>query len=79
MPTGMLFWPTTEEGKAPLGISPSSTFDRPAHHGRVSTFLTLFRIYTPPDSARGAGHLPVPVRAPTDSFPSPQCKPSTDF
>ena len=27
MPTGMLFWPTTEEGKAPLGLSPSSTLE----------------------------------------------------
>ena len=35
MPTGMLFWQTTEEGKAPLGISPSST--------RPNKSLYLFR------------------------------------
>jgi hypothetical protein len=48
------------------------------HHGRVSTFLTLSRIYTPPDSARGAGHLIVPVCPPTDSFPLP-CKRPNGF
>ena len=49
------------------------------HHGRVSTFLTLSRIYTPPDSARGAEHLPVPVYPPTDSFPLPCASAPTAF
>jgi hypothetical protein len=49
------------------------------HHGRVSTFLTLSRIYTPPDSARGADHLPVPVLPRTDSFPLPCASAPTDF
>ena len=49
MPTGMLFWPTTEEGKAPLGISPSSTSQQAA----ASTHPQAGSDQTPPDLREG--------------------------